>query len=318
MSEVSIFKNGGMPSRGRREPTALGKTLTANSTSRRIQTNVNGTFKRIINGEQIGDAIRGEIDVIILAALPNISRVYYEAAYDPNATPTLPDCWSNLGDVPEAAAENKQAASCALCPQNVKGSADNGGRACRYQRRLAVLVVGDQQEDIYQLNIPAKSLFGKGVANTMPFEAYNKFLVANGESADTVVTNVAYNLNAATMELVFTPMRTLSDAEYALVIEKQAHADCQRYITITAAQADGVSKQPPAVQQQQQRPVPQVTGEEEGVDEPPATDAMVGEAVGDEPAAEPEVKRTGRSTTVAVETPAGAQSLSSALEDWAQ
>lgn len=279
MSEVSIFRNGQVANRTRREPTALGKTLTANSTMRRLQTNVNGTFKRIINGEQIGDAIRGEIDVIILAALPAVSRVFYEAKYDPNATPTVPDCWSNLGDRPEAAAANKQAASCAMCPQNVKGSGDNGGRACRYQRRLAVLVAGDPQEDIYQLNVPAKSLFGKGVANTLPFEAYAKFLVANGESPDTVITNVAYNLNADTMELVFTPMRTLTDDEYNLVLEKQAHPDAQRYIAITVAQADGVTAQPKGAQQEQaQEPQEQAQtqtktftqpADEAGVDEPP-------------------------------------------------
>jgi hypothetical protein len=312
MSEVSIFKQGGQVARERREPTELGKTLTANSTMRRLQTNVNGTFKRIINGEQIGDAIRGEIDVIIIAALPAVSRVYYEAAYDPNATPTLPDCWSNLGDKPEAAAGNRQATSCALCPQNVKGSADNGGRACRYQRRLAVLVPGDPQKDIYQLNIPAKSLFGKGVGNTMPFEQYNKFLVANGESADTVVTNVAYNLNADTMELVFTPMRQITDAEYQDVIAAQANPDAQRYTIITAAQADGVVKQPKGAekaQEQAQEQAPtngalaQPSGEETGVDEPP--EAQV----------EPQVAARG-SRKGAVETPAGAASLAQSLDDW--
>jgi hypothetical protein len=300
-NEVSIFKSGEVATRGRREPTALGKTLTANSTSRRIQTNVNGTFKRIVNGEQIGDAIRGELDVIIISALPNVSRVYYAGKYDPNATPTLPDCWSNAGDIPEFAAKNKQATSCALCPQNVKGSGDNGGRACRYQRRVAVLVPGDTQKDIYQLNIPAKSLFGKGSGNTMPFEAYNKFLVANGESADTVVTNVAYNLNADTMELVFTPMRTLTDAEYADVVAAQAHADATRYITITAAQADGVTQQPAGAVEAQKtlRNAPQLTGDEGGVDEPPA--------------AEPQA-RTSRKA--AVETKEGAQTLTSALDEW--
>jgi hypothetical protein len=299
MSDVSIFKNGAVATRTRREPTALGKTLTANSTMRRLQTNVNGTFKRIINGEQIGDAIRGEIDVIILSALPNVSRVFYAAKYDPNATPTLPDCWSNLGDKPEMAAAHKQAPTCAMCPQNIKGSGDNGGRACRYQRRLAVLVVGDPQRDIYQLNVPAKSLFGKGVANTLPFEAYVKFLVANGESPDTVVTNVAYNLNADTMELVFTPMRTLDDDEYKLVLEKQTSPECERYISITAAQADGVTAQPAGAPAQAQIAQP-VASETPEAEEPPESVLP-----------EPQVRKT-----VAVETPAGAQSLAQSLEDW--
>jgi len=299
-NEVSIFKQEGQVAhQGRREPTALGKTLTANSTSRRIQTNVNGTFKRMINGEQIGDAIRGQIDVIIVAALPNVSRTYYEAAYDPNATPTLPDCWSNLGDKPEAAAKNPQATSCAVCPQNVKGSGSNGSRACRYQRRVAVLVPGDPQKDIYQLNIPAKSLFGKGTGNTHPFESYNKFLVANGESADTVVTNVAYNLNADTMELVFTPMRQITDEEYADVVKAQENPEAQRYTMITAAQADGVTAQPKGAQTKMQ------------------LGAAVDDDAGDEPpAASPEKAQPRRKASV--ETPEGAQSLAGAINDWTE
>jgi len=36
-----------------------------------VATNTNGTFKRIVNGEQVGKAIRGEFNAIILAMLEN-------------------------------------------------------------------------------------------------------------------------------------------------------------------------------------------------------------------------------------------------------
>jgi len=118
MSNVAIFKDQ-TPSTvsGKRELSDLAKSLVSASTTRRIQTNTNGTFKRIVNGEQVGNAVRGELNVIIANALPKVSRTYYEAAYDPD-NPTLPDCWANLGDKPEANVPNAQSANCVTCPKN--------------------------------------------------------------------------------------------------------------------------------------------------------------------------------------------------------
>lgn len=244
MSNVAIFKQqttAGSASRGMSD---LAKTFASSTTSRRIQTNTNGTFKRIINGEQIGNAVRGEINLIIVGALPKVSRIYYKEKFDPNKEATLPNCWSNLGDKPEAAAQDVQHSNCADCPQNIKGSGDTGGRACRFQRRVSVLVEGDDSGDVYQFNIPAKSLFGKGSGNIHPFESYVKFLLANGESPDNVVTNVSFDANADTMELLFTPLRNVSDEEYELVIAAQSKPETKLYTMITVAQADGVTKQP--------------------------------------------------------------------------
>lgn len=265
MTELSIFKSGTVATTIKRELSELGKSLAANTTTRRIQTNTNGTFKRIINGEQVGNAVRGEINVIIVHALPDVSRVYYKGKYDPNAKPTLPDCWSNLGKTPEAAASNKQAFSCQSCPQNVKGSGDNGGRACRFQRRLAVLVAGDSSGEIYQFNVPAKSLFGKGTGNVHPFESYVKYLLANGESPDTVVTNISYDLNADSMQLLFTPMCNISDEEYMRVKEAQANPEAQAYTMLTVAQADGVTAKPAAAAAATSKPT--VTRSDEPDDE---------------------------------------------------
>jgi hypothetical protein len=236
MSNLTIFKQpGAVSTSAGREQTALSKSMAQNVSMRRIQTGTNGTFKRIINGEQVGNAIRGEFNCIIVSALPKVSRSFYAGAYDPNAKATLPDCWSNLGDKPEAAAKNPQGANCAVCPQNIKGSGSNGGRACRYERRVAVLLEGGSTSETYQFKIPSKSLFGQGVNNVHPFESYIKFLIANGENPDTVVTNVSYDLNADTMALLFTPVRGLTDEEYALVLEAQQNPETERYIQLVAA-----------------------------------------------------------------------------------
>lgn len=244
MSNVTIFKQQGVAAVGPRE-SALGKKFASSGgTSRRIQANINGTFKRVINGEQVGNAVRGEINVIIVGALESVSRIYYREKFDPNKEATLPNCWSNLGDVPDPKASDPQSGSCMSCEQNIKGSGENGGRACRYQRRISVLLADDPSGEVYQFNVPAKSLFGKGTGNVHPFESYTKFLSANNEALDTVVTTISFDSNASTMELIFSPLRMINDDEYALVKAAQARPETDRYTRITAAQADGVVKKP--------------------------------------------------------------------------
>jgi hypothetical protein len=242
MSNLAIFKNAGAVSNIRRPVSELTKAVATTTSVRRIQTNTNGTFKRIVGGEQIGKAIRGEFNAIIVAMLPKVSRTFYAGKYDPDAKPTLPDCWSNDGVTPEMKAPNRQAANCASCKNNIDGSGENGkGKACRFQRRVALLLEGDVSGDVYQFNIPAKSLFGKGSGNTHPFESYVRFLAANEESIDYVVTNIAYNLDADTMELQFTPVRPITDGEYELVVAAQADPATQRVVQLTVSEADGAT-----------------------------------------------------------------------------
>ena len=291
MSNVTIFKQGAIATTYRKELSDLTKSMISSNTTRRIQTNTNGTFKRLVNGEQIGNAVRGELNVIIVGALGKVSRTFYAGKYDPNAKATLPDCWSNLGDRPEAAASNKQASNCADCPQNVKGSGQNGGRACRFQRRIAVLLEGDSTGDVYQFNVPAKSLFGQGRGNVHPFESYVKYLAANGESVEGVVTNISYDLNADSMELLFTPQRNISDEEYLLVQDAQKRPETMEYTKLVVAQVDGVTEKPKT-----SAPKSVVRSSEPDEDEVPV--APVKRAVKKE------------------EAPPQKQSLASAIDDW--
>ena len=247
MSNISIFQQQNSVATNR-EVSELSKALadSGGGTSRRI-TMSKGVFRRIVNGKEAGKVKDGFLNVIIINALPKVSRQFYASAFDPDAAPTLPDCWSNLGDVPDAKAANPQSASCATCPQNIEGSGTNGkGRACRFNRRIALLLENDMSGDIYQFNIPAKSLFGKGVGNTHPFESYIKFLPANGESIDRIITQVAFDENETADVLKFTPVRHLTDEEIDVVEAAQSTQESKRVIQLTVAQQDGVVKLPPA------------------------------------------------------------------------
>ena len=263
MSNISIFQQQNTVATNR-EVSELSKALAdsgGGSTSRRI-TMSKGVFRRIVNGKEAGKVKDGFLNVIVINALPKVSRQFYATAFDPDAAPTLPDCWSNQGDVPDPKAANAQSTNCATCSQNIDGSGTNGkGRACRFNRRVAVLLENDMSGDIYQFNIPAKSLFGKGVGNTHPFESYIKFLPANGESIDRIITQIAFDENETADVLKFTPVRHLTDEEIDVVEAAQSTQESKRVIQLTVAQQDGVAKLPPAAAKQ---PVEV----EEEVDEP--------------------------------------------------
>lgn len=268
MSNITIFKQDGATSTVRKGLSEFAKTLHHGNVSRRIQTNTNGTFRRLVNGEQTGTAVRGEIDVIIIAALPKVSRIFYAEDFDMHKEATLPNCWSNLGDKPEAAVSDKQHTNCAECPKNIAGSGKTEkSRACRFQRRIAVLVEGDPSGEVYQFNIPAKSIFGKGTGNVHPFESYIKYIISSGESPDNVVTTISYDLNAESMELMFTPLRCITDREYELVTEAQEKPETQMYTKITVAQADRVTKRPVAIVAKEEDLIKKILRREEPEDD---------------------------------------------------
>jgi hypothetical protein len=266
MSNLSIFKSDvKVVSNRAHEVSELSKALagSSSSTSRRITMN-KGVFRRMVNGKEAGKVKDGFINVIIINALPKVSRQFYAAAYDPDATPTLPDCWSNLGDVPDPKAANPQAANCASCPQNIEGSSANGkSRACKFQRRIALLLENDMSGDVYQMNIPAASLFGKGSGNTHPFESYSKFLPANGESIDRVVTEIRFDEEETADVLKFTAVRHLSDDEMDVVTAAQATSESKNAVALTVAQQDGVKQLPAGA-----KPAAKVVAEPVEDDEP--------------------------------------------------
>ncbi len=309
MGDLSIFKERQLIERSPRdELSPLAKTLFKPMGLRRIQTSAGGSFKRMVNGEQVGKAIKGDFNAIVVGALPDISRTYYKAKYDPDADPTLPDCWSNLGDKPEAAAPHPQHATCNGCPQQAKGSGEGGRAACRLSRRVAILLEGDSSGELYQINIPAKSLFGKGSGSTHPFESYKNFLASNGYSIDDIITQIAYDEEADTMQMHFTPVRFVTDEEATVVAAAQANPDIERYIRLVAAQADNVTKLPPAAEPE---PEPVVVPKMEAAVVPKKSVFDDDEA----PATEP--KKRGRPRLVATEETAAKPDIASTLARWA-
>lgn len=123
-----------------------------------------GRISAIVDGAVVAGPFI-EMDIIIVGVFPEgraTSRVYYAGKYTEGSNDS-PTCASARGDVPDAGVEVPQAATCATCPQNVKGSANNGGTACGYTKRLAVMLP-TIPEMVFELRVSARGLFEKDAA----------------------------------------------------------------------------------------------------------------------------------------------------------
>jgi len=187
-----------------------------------------GTFTDIADGEQtpLGDTV----NVIIINAAP-VSRSYFGNEFDPNKS-TAPVCWSDDTQRPSSnvSEDNVQSRRCMDCTQNVRGSGENGGRACRFQQRLAVVFEGDLEE-VYQLQIPASSIFGRAKDGNMGMQEYARHLSAHDTAVIGVVTNITFDKDSVVPKLYFKPMRPIDKGDGVKIAEMVVHEDTKRAIT---------------------------------------------------------------------------------------
>lgn len=197
-----------------------------------------GVFRLYDAGKEIARIDDRHLDVVIVAAAQKVARQYYVGAYKEDEV-TAPVCWSADGEKPDDAVKHKQATACADCPQNVKDSgAQPGSRACRYNQRLAVVLAGDIQGQVLQLQLPAQSLFGKGEGDNRPLQAYARFLATNKINPEMVVTRMRFDTAAAVPKLFFSPVRWLTSIEYEKVLEQGKTDDARDAVTMSVFQVD--------------------------------------------------------------------------------
>lgn len=198
-------------------------------------------FRMIVNGEQVSVSKEDSMNIVVVNAA-KVSRTYYEGTYDPN-NPTAPTCWSTdtRTPAPEVPAEQRKAASCASCPMNIKGSGQGESRACRFNQRLAITLEGKPNE-VYQLQLPATSIFGEAKGDKMGMQAYAKFIDAHDTPMIAVLTQMYFDEDAEQPKLFFKPVRPLTEAEFHAAVEAKDSPEALSAITLTVAQTDGVQK----------------------------------------------------------------------------
>lgn len=222
MSEVALFLDpkAVVPAHLKQGVDDLTRNLMGGSIgSKRIS--IRGSvFRMIVDGQEVAKNEDRHMDIVIVNGAEFTSRTYYAGTYQEGQN-AGPDCWSNDGKTPDSRSANIQSKDCASCPMNIAGSGQGNSRACRYSRRLAVAMGNDvENSDVYQLVLPAQSIFGKPVEGKMPFEQYVRFLASHGLSIRSVVTRISFDTNSATPKLTFRAVKPLTEEEYLASVEK--------------------------------------------------------------------------------------------------
>ena len=93
-------------------------------------------------------------------------------------------------------------------------------RACKFQQRIAVVTEDDIGGDVYQLNIPSKSIFGQGEPKKWPLQIYCKKIASNGAPITSVVTEMCLNTDDNGTRITFQPVRILDSDEFDIALKQ--------------------------------------------------------------------------------------------------
>lgn len=239
MSELTLFQNGSqLPAHLKRgELSDLTKSLMGTS-SKRISLE-GGVFRLIVGGQEVAKNENRAMNIVVVRAANANSRTYYPETYV-KGQKARPVCWSDDGKAPHASVKAPQASACDKCPQNIKGSGTRAdSRACRFQRRLAVLLENDMDGDIYAMNIPAQSIFSQGEGRKMGLQQYARFLGGHGIEVNAVVTELRFDTEAEGVKVTFSAVRPLEEAEYHTVVSRKDEPAAIDAVTMTVGEMDG-------------------------------------------------------------------------------
>lgn len=216
MSNISLFKNGNVAvPEYLRQADDLTKMLAGGGNSGKQISIKGGVWRMMVGGEEVAKNEDRAMNFVIVAAAPKVHRTFFIDKYEDGKI-VEPTCWSADGVKPneEVPDSTRQSAACMTCKQNVEGSGEGKSRACRYSRRVAVALENDLEGNIYRLQLPAKSIFGKPDGDKMPLDAYAKFLAGHNVPVTGVVTEARFDTSEAVPVLKFRAVRPLAQVEW--------------------------------------------------------------------------------------------------------
>jgi hypothetical protein len=231
MSNIDIFKSGVPAYLKSTELDDITKNLLGGGDSGKRISIKGGTFRLIANGQQVAVKQERYIDVVIVGAQPKVSRTFYAGKFKEGETGKRPDCSSFDGVTPDSSVKAPQHSSCQGCPQDVKGSGQGDTKACRFSKNLAVVLADELDGDVYQITLPAMSIFGRGTKDTMPLQHYGEQLGAHGVPVSAVVTRIQFDVDSSTPKLFFTAIRPLNEKEYELAKAASASREAKNAVS---------------------------------------------------------------------------------------
>lgn len=200
---------------------------------------------------------RQSIEVVLLAANPAVTKVFYGKAYV-SGSDERPVCWSNDGVRPDSQVpkEQRQSATCAACPNAVWGSkiTENGKqtKACADSKRLAVVPAGNFGNEMFGgpmlVRVPPASL--------APLAEYDSMLGRYGLAPHMVRTRLSFDPETEYPRILF----SLSEADPSgPVLSPEELSEIEALINDPRTQ-DVLSKEPDA-QEGDESSIPADTGE---------------------------------------------------------
>jgi len=228
MSEMTLFQNNQALPDYIREVEDFTKEIVGGAGGKLISIE-GGVWRMIVGGEEVAKNEDRAMNFVVVNAMRSVGRTFYDGVYVKGQA-SAPACYSEDGKAPAPNAERPQSSNCATCPQNVKGSGQGDSRACRFVRRLAVVLEGDIGGNVYRLQLPALSMFGKPEGNKMPWEAYARFLAGHGAPISAIVTEARFDTSQAVPVLKFRAVRPLNREELELSQQQMRSEDAQEAI----------------------------------------------------------------------------------------
>jgi len=231
-TDLDVFGSTAVATHSRRDDGFTASITGSSSTAKRIS--IRGSkFRLMVNGKEIEKSNQDALDVVIVNASPHVHRMYFSKSYVAGEKMPPPSCWSSDSQAPDPAVPDAQATSCLACPQNIKGSGPSGTKACRFSRRIAVVRADDMNGDIYQMTLPAQSIFGNGTKDRKPLHEYTDYVRANGQNLMSVISRVSFDEDSSSTKIGFKPIRVLNDEEYAVCSAKSTSEEAKRAITLS-------------------------------------------------------------------------------------
>ncbi len=172
-----------------------------------------------------------QIEFVVIDGNPNPSKVYYDGPYDPNVS-AAPTCFSENGFSPDIRVYEPQSQYCHECPKAQWGSATSNltgkaVKACSDYKKLAIYLVHDEAEGLYQFRIPSASLgnWNKYVQELLRFPTGNEAIKV---LPHTVLTRVKWSDKQNV--LAFERVDFLEEDWMEVIVEHQNANEYQEWI----------------------------------------------------------------------------------------
>jgi hypothetical protein len=197
-----------------------------------------GVFRKYSGGKEVGKIEDRHMNVIFVKMAHKPSRMFYDKGYKEGER-VSPACWSSNSETPDEGVKNPVASSCAICPNSVKGSGENGtSTRCKLSWRTAVVLPNDPAGDVMQLVLPATSSFGKEDNGKFPFRPYVQHLASYNISAGRVITRMAFDTNSPTPKVLFSVAGAVPDDDKDTIARQAKSSAAESAVKMNVYQAD--------------------------------------------------------------------------------